>query len=198
VAAVLSAVVHGQGLAQSPPMVIGAVGGYTVTHHVWDSSVGTDDVSGFVAGGFVDVQTPLSWLTAGAELAYTQRGSDAHLESAGRPVTAAIRGDYLTFAVRVRGVLSLGPARVYVVGGPQSDFMLRSRMDPILEQILDQPATAAFGVHVGAGVGARVAGRVFVEVEARLVEGLQASYSGDAASVRNRSREIVGRVALSR
>lgn len=179
-------------------MVIGAVGGYTVTHHVWDSSVETDDVSGLLAGGFVDVQTPLSWLTAGAELTYTQRGSDAHLESGGTPVTAAIRGDYLTFAVRVRGALSLGLARIHVVGGPLTDFILRSRMDPLVEQILDQPAGGTFGVHVGAGVGAWIAGRAFVEVEARLVEGLQASYSGDFASVRNRSREIVGRVAISR
>lgn len=177
-------------------MVAGVVGGYSSTEHVWSRTVETRSVSGLVLGGFVDVQTPLSWLTAGAEATYSQRGSDVVLDSGGTPVQGGIRADYLTFMVRLRAVFPLGPARIHVAVGPLSDFVIRSRLDPLLIQVLDEERAAPFGVSAGAGVGAFVTGRAFVEVEARIVEGLQSAYAGDLISARGRSRELVARVGV--
>jgi hypothetical protein len=147
-------------------------------------------------GGFVDVQTPLRWLTAGAELAYVQRGSDVVLDVGGTATPGGIRTDYLAFAIRVRAVLSLGPARFHLVAGPASDFVIRSRLDPLLVQVLDEESPAPFGVVAGAGIGFWVRPDVVFEVEGRLAEGLQSSYAGDLVSARNRSRELVLRFGM--
>ena len=183
-------------LAQAPPLVAGVIGGYTTTKHVWSPDADAHGVAGLVLGGFVDVQTPLSWLTAGAEATYSQRGSDVMLDGGGMSVPGGIRADYLTFMIRVRAALALGPARLHVAGGPMTDFVIRSRLDALLIQVLEEERAAPFGVSAGAGVGVFVTSSTFVEVEARIVEGLQAAYAGDLISVRSRSRELVARVGL--
>jgi hypothetical protein len=184
------------GTAQLPPMVVGFVGGYTATEHAWSPDTDTERVAGFTLGGFVDVQAPLSWLSAGAELAYTQRGANVLLDVGGTPSLGGIRADYLTWAIRVRAALALGPARVHVVMGPVNDIVVRSRLDPLLVQILDEEQPAPFGFSAGAGLGVWVTERLLAEVEVRVVEGLQPAYSGNFISARNRSQELVARIGL--
>lgn len=181
---------------QTPRVVVGGVGGYTQTDHVWSRDEETRSVDGLALGGFIDVQTPLSWLSAGAEAVYTQRGSDVILDSGGTPTPGGIRTDYLSFIVRLKAALALGPARLHVAGGAGSDIVLRSRLDPVLSQVLDEEGAAPFTVTAGAGVGAWVTERFVVELEARVVEGLGTAHSGGFVSVRNRSRELVARVGL--
>jgi len=180
----------------SPRMVAGVVGGYTTTEHVWTPSAETRRVGGLLIGGFADVQTPLEWLTAGFELAYTQRGSDVFVDVGGQPSPGGIRADHLSFAIRVKAKVEIGPARLHLVAGPVSDFVIRSRLDPLLMQILDDESSAPFGVVAGVGLGFWVAEDLFVDFEARIVEGLQSSYSGDLIRARNRSLEVVGRVGM--
>lgn len=183
-------------VGQLPPMVVGLVGGYTGTEHVWSPSSDTERVMGLSLGGFVDVQTPLSWLSAGAEVAYTQRGSDVLLDVGGTPSPGGIRTDYLTLTIRVRAAMALGPARFHVVAGPVNDILVRSRLDPLLAQVLDEEQPAPFGLSAGAGFGLWVTERLFAELEARVVEGLQSAYTGNFVSAQNRSRELVARVGL--
>jgi hypothetical protein len=184
------------GAAQLPAMMVGVVGGYTTTEHVWSPDADVTGTAGLALGAFVDVQTPVNWLSAGAELAYSQRGSDVLLDVGGTPTPGGIRTDYLTFTIRVRAALALGPARFHLVAGPISDIVIRSRLDPLLTQVLDEEQLAPFGVSAGAGLGLWVTGTVFAEIEARIVEGLQSSYTGDFVSARNRSRELVARVGF--
>jgi opacity protein-like surface antigen len=183
-------------VAQAPALTAGLVGGYTSTEHVWSPSADTERVGGVLVGGFVDVQTPLDWLTAGVEMAYTQRGSDVLLGEDDAPSPGGIRTDFLTFAVRARAGLGLGRARFHVVAGPVADFVVRSRLDPLLGQVLDEERQAPFGVVVGAGAGLRITDTVVADVEARLTEGLQSSYAGDLISARHRSQELVLRVGM--
>ena len=184
------------GAAQLPRMVLGVAGGYTSTEHIWRRDADVTAVAGMALGAFVDVQTPLNWLSAGAELAYSQRGSDVLLDVGGIPTSGGIRTDYLTFTIRVRAALAFGPARFHLVAGPVSDIVIRSRLDPLLVQVLDEERPAPFGVSAGAGLGLWVTGTVFAEVEARILEGLESSYTGDFISTRNRSRELVARLGL--
>ena len=181
---------------QAPPTLVGVVGGYTSTEHVWSPDADAQGVAGLTLGAFVDVQTPLDWLSVGAEVAYTQRGANVLFDVGGTPTPGGIRTDYVTLAIRIRAAIGVGPARLHVAVGPISDVVLRSRLDPLLTQELDEEGSTVFGVSVGAGAGAWVTSRVFVEVEARIVEGLQAAYSGNFVSAHNRSRELVARVGL--
>lgn len=184
------------GSAQAPPLVAGVVAGFNSTEHIWTPSAETENVVGATVGGFVDVQTPLDWLTAGVEVAYAQRGSDVLLESAGATSPGGIRTDFLSLALRARAGLGVGRARLYVVAGITSDFVIRSRLDPFLIQVLDEERQAPFGVLAGGGFGFRVTDTVVADIEARLVEGLQSSYGGDRLTARHRSREIVFRVGM--
>jgi len=182
--------------AQAPPTLVGVVGGYTSTEHVWSPDADAESVAGFTLGAFVDVQTPADWLSIGAEAAYAQRGSNVLIDVGGTPTPGGIRTDYLTLAIRIRAAIEVGPSLLHVAVGPVSDVVLRSRLDPLLTQVLDEESATAFGVIAGAGVGAWVTERAFVEIEARIVEGLQAAYSGNFVSAHNRSRELVARVGL--
>ncbi len=193
---VVLAAVASPAAGQQPRMVAGLVGGYSVTEHDWSPNSDVSSVGGLTVGGFVDVQTPLPWLTVGVELAYVQRGSDVVLDVGGTPTPGGVRTDYLAFAIRVRAVLGLGPARFHLVAGPTSDFVIRSRLDPLLVQVLDEESPAPFGVVAGAGIGFWVRPDVVVEVEGRLAEGLQSSYAGDLVSARNRSRQLVLRLGM--
>ena len=177
-------------------MLVGAIGGYTSTEHVWSPASDTQSVGGLALGAFVDVQTPADWLSVGAEAAFSQRGSNVLLDGGGVTTMGGIRTDYLTVSIRFRAAVPLGPARFHVAAGPVSDIVVRSRLDPLLTQVLDEESSTAFGVVAGAGAGVWVTERWFAQIEARIVEGLQASYTGDFVSVHNRSRELVARVGL--
>ena len=182
--------------AQTSGTLVGAVGGWLENRQIWSPSSETERVAGVLLGAFVRAATPAGWLSIQAEGLWTQRGGEVFDEVDGQVLQGSIRSDYLTISVHPRGSVTLGPLRVHVAAGPTLDQPLRSRFDPGLRMVLENEAPTVFGVSVGAGLGAVVAGQIHAEVEARVFEGLGDAYSGDFVSVRNRSIEILGRVGV--
>ncbi len=181
---------------QSRPATVGAFGGYVHNEHRWSREVDTEAVGGLVLGAWVDAPTGLGWLSIGAEGAYAQRGGDARFDDAlvpGAFGVSPIRTDVLSFSVLPRATLLLGPVDLHVATGPTVDYVVRSRVDPVLEPILEE-VTTGFAWTLTAGIRGAVRERLVVEVEARLVEGLRDAYRGNSLSLRNRSLELVARV----
>ena len=100
----------------------------------------------------------------------------------------------MTFQLQAKLAASVGPVHVFAAGGPGFDYMMRSREDPLLAQVLVDKHATVFGVVGAAGAGVRVQS-VVAEAEARWIRGLSNAYSGSAAKVRNRSLELVVRVS---
>jgi hypothetical protein len=182
--------------AQGRVPTVGVVGGTTRTQQIWGRSADAGTVDGLLLGAWVDAPTPSTWLSIRAEGAFTQRGGDVTSEVGGQVATGGIRSDYLTISVQARGQLRLGRLHLHSVAGPVVDKLLRSRLDPMLTQVLDREVPTVLGVGAGVGVGARVTERVVVELELRIFEGLGGAYTGNFQSVRNRSTEIVGRLGI--
>lgn len=181
--------------AQRRPAAFGVVGGYTRSEHVWSVNRDVERTGGIIVGGFYEGSVT-SWFSVAAEGAYTQRGSDLALMGVSTP--GRIRSDNLTMTIALRAGLPLGPARIYVAAGPAADLALRLRLDPVLSQVFTEERTTVWGVHAGAGTRLEVAGRAVVEVEGRIVEGLQALYSAEGRTVRTRSQELVVRLGMLR
>ncbi|MEJ2540246.1 MAG: hypothetical protein P8188_09780 [Gemmatimonadota bacterium] len=158
--------------AQTSRTVVGGLGGFVHNDAVWSRELGTEAVGGAVLGAWVNVPTPVGWLSVTAEGSYTRRGSDTRLDEAAVPGAfgpSPIRTDYLTASVLPRATLTLGRVRVHLTTGPTTDLLLRSRVDPVLDQLLDDGATAVFAWTAGAGIGADVGPRWVAELEARIV-----------------------------
>lgn len=183
------------------PITLGGLAGYVHNSPVWNRGFETESVGGAVLGAWVNVPTPLPWLSVTAEAAFTQRGSGTRLEPEEVPGAlgvSAIRTDYVTASVLPRATLEVGPLRLYAATGPTMDLLLRSREDVLLEPLLDEPATAVFAWTAGAGLGADVGTGWVAEIEARIVEALSNAYSGGLGTLRNRSFEILVRVGVKR
>lgn len=181
--------------AQGRPAAFGVVGGYTRSEHIWNLNRDVERTGGVIAGAFLESSIN-RWFSVAAEGAYTQRGSDIALAGVSTP--GRVRTDNLTMTIAARGGLPLGPARLYVAAGPAADMALRLRLDPVLNQVFTDERTVVWGVHAGAGVRLEVAGRAVVEVEARIVEGLQSLYTAEGRTVHTRSRELVVRLGMFR
>ena len=197
---VLAALALGSGVhpaaGQSRPATAGAFGGYVHNEHQWSRDVDTEAVGGLVLGAWVDAPTGLGWFSVTAEGAYAQRGGDARFDDTVVPGAfgvSPIRTDVLTFSVLPRASLSLGPVELHAATGPTVDYVIRSRIDPVLEPILEE-VTTGFAWTLAAGVRGDVGERYVAEVEARIVEGLRDAYRGQGLSLRNRSLELVARV----
>jgi hypothetical protein len=191
----------GAPLSAQRPVTLGGMGGYVQNSPVWNRGFDTESVGGAVLGAWVNVPTPLLWLSVTAEATLTQRGSGTRLdpgEVPGALGVSPIRTDYLTTSVLPRATLEVGPLRLHVATGPTMDLLLRSREDVLPEPLLDEPATAVFAWTAGAGVGADVGTGWVAEIEARIVEGLSNAYSGELGTLRNRSIEILARVGVKR
>ena len=189
------------GTAQARPVTFGGLGGWVRNSPVWNRGFETESVGGGVLGAWVNVPTPASWLSVTAEAAFTQRGSGTVLdpeEVPGALGTSPIRTDYLTASVLPRATLTVGPLRLHAATGPTMDLLLRSRVDTVLDQRMDDAATAVFAWTAGVGLGADVAAGWVAELEARIVEGLSSAYSGDLGDLRNRSFEVLARVGIAR
>jgi hypothetical protein len=182
--------------AQDRGPSVGVVGGATRTQQIWARSADAGTVDGFLFGAWVDAPTPLPWFSVRVEGAFTQRGGDVTTEIGGQVATGGIRSDYLTISVQARGQLRLGRLHLHSVAGPVVDKLMRSRLDPMLAQVLEREVPSVFGVGAGVGVGAQVTKLVVVELELRIFEGLGGAYAGNFQSVRNRSTEIVGRLGI--
>ena len=181
---------------QSRPATAGAFGGYVHNEHRWSREVDTEAVGGLVLGAWVDAPTPLGWFSVTAEGAYAQRGGDARFDPAivpGAFGVSPIRTDVLTFSVLPRATVSLRLVDLHVATGPTLDYVLHSRLDPVLEPILEE-VTTGFAWTLAAGARVAVGEGYVAEVEARIVEGLRDAYRGDVLSLQDRSLELVLRV----
>ena len=150
---------------------------------------------GFAVGAFVDVPTPVSFLRLRAEGGLVERGGFVSADPRGNPVNGEVRGDYLGFHLGAKATLSLGPVHAFAVAGPGLDYLVRSRADPLLEQVLGEGRGTVLNALAGAGTGLRIGRGWVVEVEGRWVRGLTEAHSGDRSKVRNLSREWTVRVS---
>jgi len=181
--------------AQDSGRLTGAFAGRTESEMLWNPPVETSLRSGFLAGAFVDVPTPVSWLRMRAEGGLAQRGGFVSTDTRGNAVDGEVRGDYLGVHIEAKAGLSLGPAHAFAVAGPVIDYLLRNREDPVLAQVLIEERGTALGVAAGAGLGIRLMRAWVIEAETRWVRGLTEAYSGSGLQVRNRSREWVLRLS---
>ena len=181
--------------AQDSGRLTGGFAGRTESEMLWSQPVETSLRSGFLAGAFVDVPTPVSWLRMRADGGLAQRGGLVSTDTRGNPVDGEVRGDYLSVHIEAKAGVSLGPAHVFGAAGPVIDYLLRNREDPVLAQVLIEERGTVLGVAAGAGLGLRVMRAWVIEAETRWVRGLTEAYSGSGLQVRNRSREWVLRLS---
>ena len=141
--------------AQESGRLTGGFAGRTDSEMLWSPPVETSPRSGFLAGAFVDVPTPVSWLRMRAEGGLAQRGGFVSNDTRGNAVDGEVRGDYLGVHIEAKAGLSLGPVHAFAVAGPVIDYLLRNREDPVLAQVfVEERGTVPGG---GGGSGARPA-----------------------------------------
>jgi len=188
------------GLAAARPLgaqslLVGGQAGAVASRQVVERGEPSGDRTGFLAGAFVAVPTPSSWLEVLAEASYVQRGGRFSVTDG---ATGDVRADYLVFSVAPAFRHPLGPAAVYLYAGPSLEAHLQVRSAAELAGAYREPSDQIFSVQVGAGVEIRLADRWNVRVEARHVEGLSAAFDSEAGDFRHRSRELVVRVGRPR
>ena len=184
-------------LAQNVDRLTGVVAGLAESEQIWSPSVETDRRSGFVIGAFVDVRTPVTALRVRAEGAVARRGGLVLSDFRGGALDGEVQSDYLTFQLHAKVGGSVGPVHVFAAAGPGVDYLLQSREDAVLAQVLIEEHAAVMTAAAGVGVGVR-AGTFAAEVEGRWVRGLTDAYRGSSVTVRNRSVEWVVRVSRVR
>ncbi len=180
---------------QSTGRLIGVFGGPADSEQVWNPMVETAERSGFLFGAFVDVPTPLTALRVRADGGFARRGALVLSDTRSNPLDGEVQSEYLTFQLQAKLAASVGPVHVFAVGGPGFDYLVRSREDPLLTQVLVDKHATVFNVVGAAGAGVRLGAALVVEVEGRWVQGLSNAYSGPSAKVRNRSLEWAVRVS---
>lgn len=179
---------------QTTERLTGLFAGRIDSEQVWNPAVETAKRSGFVFGAFVDVPTPLAALRVRADGGFARRGGFVSSDTRGNALDGEVQSEYVTFQLQAKLAASVGPVHVFAAGGPGFDYLMRSREDPLLAQVLVDKHATVFNVVGAAGAGVRV-DRVVAEAEARWMRGLSNAYSGSAATVRNRSLELVVRVS---
>jgi len=175
---------------------VGAFFGSTSSEQIWPDPVAADRLRGMALGVYIDVQTPLPFLSIRAEAGYAGRGSvlwDEELDPE-RSAEAAIRGHYLSFPVHGKVEAGLGPVSGYLFAGPTLDFLLSSDCTELFCQIVQEEKTTVVSVAAGAGVGLELPRGFRLGVEARHTEGLSEAYRGGPGSGRNRTLELLVRM----
>ncbi len=188
--------------AQSSDVWVGVALGRIESEQRWTPPVATSARSGFLVGAFLRVPTPVSALRIQAEAAFVQRGSFVLSDSrdtvrATSAPMGEIRSEYLNVALQLRVEGSVGPVRIFAGAGPGLDYLVRSRQDAVLAQVVREEHAAILAVGAGAGAGVRVRG-IAVELEGRRVLGLTDAWRGGSLTARNRSQEWIIRVGVPR
>ena len=181
-------------LAQNTGRLTGIVVGRAESEQIWKPLVETARRSGFVVGAFVDVATPVTALRVRAEAALARRGGLVQSDFRGGALDGEVQSDYLSFQLQAKVAGSVGPVHVFAAAGPGVDYLVQSREDAVLAQVLIDEHATVFNVGAGVGAGVRV-GALVAEVEGRWVGGLSNAYSGSSAMVRNRSLELLVRLS---
>jgi len=175
---------------------VGVFFGSTSSEQMWPDPVAADRLRSMALGVYIDVQTPLPFLSIRAEAGYAGRGSvlwDEELDPE-RSAEAAIRGHYLSFPIHGKVGAGLGPVSGYLFAGPTLDFLLSSDCTELFCQIVQEEKTTVVSVAAGAGVGLELPRGFRLGVEARHTEGLSEAYRGGPGSGRNRTLELLVRL----
>ncbi len=183
---------------QATERLTGLFAGRIDSEQVWNPGVETARRSGFAVGAFVDVPTPMAALRVRADGGFARRGGFVLSDIRGNALDGEVQSEYVTFQLQAKVSVAVGPVHVFAAGGPGFDYLIRSREDPLLAQVLVDKHATVFNVVGGAGAGVRIGSALVAEVEGRWVRGLSNAYSGPAANVRNRAQELVVRLSRVR
>ena len=128
--------------------------GATTSRQIWNSTYSSDRLDGLALGAYVDVRTPVSFLSVRAEAGYMGRGSVVWDpgDDPERTAEARIRSHYLSVPVHGKVAGKVGPLSAYLFGGPTMDLLLNSGCSVEFCQVFREERMAVFGVAVGAGV----------------------------------------------
>lgn len=179
----------------SQSVTLGATAGLSRSRQILERESDSDPRDGFVAGAWMDVQTPQPLLHVLAEAGYAQRGGRFPLAGPGglTGLTGTVESDWITFTTVPVLHVAAGPAAAFVYGGPMLELHVRTRSAAALRNAYATPSDQGFSAIAGVGLEAHTAGWV-VRGEARVVEGLSAAYSGSAGDIRHRSYEVLVRL----
>jgi len=175
---------------------LGVFLGRISSRQLWNNSFASDRLQGIGLGVYVDVRTPIPFLSIRAEAGYAGRGTliwDEELDPE-RTEEATVRSHYLSLPVHGKVAVGVGPLSAHLFAGPTLDFLLSSSCSDLFCQVIREEKTVAFAVAAGAGVGLDLGGRFNLDLELRLTEGLSDAYLGTLNSARNRSVEMLVRV----
>lgn len=140
---------------------------------------------------------PVTALRVRAEGAVARRGGLVLSDFRGGALDGEVQSDYLTFQLHAKVGGSVGPVHVFAAAGPGVDYLVQSREDAVLTQVLIEELATVLTGTAGVGAGIRF-GAFAAEVEGRWVRGLVDAYRGSSVTVRNRSMEWVLRVSRVR
>ena len=179
--------------------------GQVDSRQLWPGSRETDARSGLTLAAYIEVSTPVPLLSVLAEGVYAQRGgnirladviSDPALEGLppGLPDVMPTQIDYISLALLAAVRLTLGPAGVYVLGGPSLDTQVRGRTAQPLEIAYLEETTPGLTMTGGVGVEVVALERWPLAVEVRRGETVSPAFSGPVGDIRHRTTEVVVRI----
>lgn len=185
-----------------------AVGGHVGrvdSRQLWPGSRATETRSGLTLAAYIEVSAPVPLLSVMAEGVYAQRGgnvrladvtSDPALEDLppGLPDVMPTQIDYISLTLLAAVRLTLGPAGVYVLGGPSLDTQVRSRTAQPLEIAYLEETTPGLTMTGGVGVEVVALERWHLAVELRRGETVSPALSGPVGDIRHRTTEVVVRI----
>ncbi len=182
--------------SRAQSVVVGVVAGANRSREILKHASDSESRSGFVAGAWVDMETPKRPLHVLAEAAYARRGGRFPL---GGPsgLTGEVESDWVAVTVAPLFHVGIGQVAAYAYGGPTLEMPVRTRTAAELANAYAAPSDQGFSVTAGAGLEGRMDGWS-VRGEARIVEGLSSAYSGSAGDLRHRSLEVLLRVGKRR
>jgi hypothetical protein len=192
--AALLAAAPSPGCAQS--VVVGGVAGANRSRELLERASDSEPRTGFVAGAWVDVETPKPLLHVLAEAAYARRGGRFPLAGPSG-LTGVVESDWVAVTLAPVLHVTAGPVAAYAYGGPTLETHVRTRTAAELSSAYASPSDQDFSVTAGAGLEGRMDGWS-VRGEARIVQGLSSSYSRSAGDLRHRSVEVLLRVGRKR
>ena len=185
----------GQAEAQSARAVgtraVGILAGANESRQLISRQDPSDGRLGLLAGVFVDVATPAGFDVL-AEGYVVQRGGKVDVAN---DLQADVEADYLSMGIYAKGRVGMGPANIYLYGGPHVETHLRTRAAAELATAYREASAQTFGVTAGAGVEFAVGAGRAAYLEVRLDEGLTDAFPDPAEQIRHRTVSVLIRLA---
>ena len=182
--------------AAAQSVTLGGVAGLSRSRQILERSSDSEPREGFVAGAWMDVQTPKPLLHVLAEATYARRGGRFPLAGS-TGLAGNVDSDWVTFTAAPMLHVSMGPVAAFAYAGPTLETHVRTRSAAALGNAFATPSGQGFSATVGAGLEGRLEAWS-VRGEARVVEGVSPAYSGSAGDIRHRSVEVLLRVGRRR